>query len=86
MDVFDAIQTRKSIRSYEPTAVPMEVLIKLLEAANIAPSAANRKPWHFIVVTDSERRNELSRGIFAKFLPDAPAIIVACGYTKASSD
>ena len=86
MDVFEAIQKRKSVRSYELKPVSKETLEKLLEAARIAPSAANIQPWHFIVVTDAEKRKELSKGIFAKWLSGAPAVIVACGDTEASPD
>jgi nitroreductase len=86
MDVFEAIQKRKSVRSYELTPVSKETLAKLLEAAKIAPSANNTQPWHFIVVTDSEKRKELSEGTYAKFLVNVPVIIVACGDMKASPD
>jgi nitroreductase len=86
LDVFEAIQKRKSVRSYELKSVPKETLEKILEAARIAPSAANFQPWYFIVVTDAEKRKELSKGIFAKWLSGAPTIIVACGDTEASPD
>jgi nitroreductase len=84
MDVFEAIQKRKSIRAYETTPVPEETVKKILEAARLAPSAINFQPWHFIVVTGSERRKDLSKGVFAKFLAEAPVVIVACGDRKAS--
>jgi nitroreductase len=86
MDVYEAIQKRKSVRKYELTPVPKETLLKLLEAARIAPTARNAQPWHFIVVTDAQKRKELSKGMFAKFVADAPAVVVACGDVKASAD
>ena len=86
MDVFEAIQKRKSTRAYEKTPVPEETVKKILDAARLAPSAMNRQPWHFIVVTGSEKREELSKGVFAKFLAETPVVIVACGDTKASPD
>jgi nitroreductase len=86
MDVFEAIEKRKSVRSYQSTPVPQETVTKLLEAARIAPSAGNIQPWHLIVVTDPEQRKALSKGTFAKFLADAPLVIVGCGDTKASPD
>jgi nitroreductase len=86
MDVFEAIEKRKSTRSYQPTPVPKETVTKLLEAARIAPSAGNVQPWHFIVVTDADQRRALSKGTFAKFLAEAPLVIVGCGDTKASPD
>ena len=86
MDVFEAIKNRKSNRSYETTPIPKEKLAKILEAARLAPSANRVQPWHFIVVTEAEKRKELSRGIFAKFLAESPVVVVACGDTKASPD
>lgn len=86
MDVFEAVQERHSIRAYQETAVPREKLEKILDAARLAPSARNVEPWHFIVVTDAEKRKALSKGLFAKFLNEAPVVIVACGDYKASSD
>src|SRR5208337_535845 len=86
MDVFDAIQQRRSIRAYQDTPVPKETLEKILEAARLAPSARNTEPWHFIAVTDGEKRKILSKGRYAKFCAEAPVVIVACGDKKASPD
>ncbi|RLF24853.1 MAG: nitroreductase family protein, partial [Thermoprotei archaeon] len=49
MDVFEAIRTRRSIRSFRPDPVREEDLVKILEAATWAPSAGNLQPWEFIV-------------------------------------
>jgi nitroreductase len=84
MDVFETIEKRRSIRNYEPTPVPREKLEKILEAARLAPSASNVQPRHFIVVTDRERRDTISSGMFARFLKQAPVVIVACGDEKKS--
>jgi nitroreductase len=86
MDVFEAIQARTSTRAYQTKPVPTETLKKILEAARLAPSAKNLQPWHFIVVTDKEKRKELSKGVFAGFLAKAPVVVVACGDAKASPD
>jgi nitroreductase len=86
LDVFEAIHKRKSTRSYEVTPVSNETLGVLLEAARLSPSARNIQPWHFIVVTNSEKRKALSKGIFAKFLSEVPVVIVLCGDQQASPD
>jgi nitroreductase len=86
MDVTEALQKRKSQRSYKSTPVPPETLEKLLEAARLSPSAKNIQPWHFIVVTDPKKRKALAKGLYAKFLKDVPAVIVLCGDQKASPD
>jgi nitroreductase len=86
MDVFDALRQRKSTRKYESKPIPRATLEKLLEAARLSPSSKNIQPWHFIVVTDPEKRKILSKGISAKFLKDTPAVITLCGDEKASPD
>jgi len=84
MDVFGAIQTRRSVRAYEPTPVPKEKLNKILEAARLAPSAENIQPWHFIVITNPSKRERLAKAPFAGFLKEAPVVIVGCGNQRAS--
>jgi len=83
MEVTEAINSRRSVRAYTTDPVPQNKIEAVLETARLAPSALNGQPWHFIVVTDPERRRELSKGIFAKFLVVAPVVIVGCGDLKA---
>jgi len=84
MDVFEAVQKRRSVRAYQSTPIPREKLEKILEAARLAPSASNIQPWHFIVVSDAEKREKLAKAPFAKFLKEAPTVIVGCGDQRAS--
>lgn len=75
----DVIQKRRSVRSYLDKPVPEEELNTVLEAGRLAPSAKNLQPWHFIVVTDRQKREVLSHGRWAKFLKECPVVIVGCG-------
>ncbi|MEM2105981.1 MAG: nitroreductase family protein [Candidatus Bathyarchaeia archaeon] len=85
MDVFEAVQQRRSVRAYDSTPVPKDKLMKILEAARLAPSAGNVQPWHFVVVTDYEKRRKIAEsGRFARFLAEAPVVIVGCGDERAS--
>ena len=86
MDVYEAIKERSSVRAYTDQPVPREKLEKILEAGRLAPSARNTQPWHFIVVTDSEKRKILAKGMYAKFLTQSPVVIVGCGDKEASAD
>jgi len=86
LDVFEAIQARKSIRAYQDTPVPREKLERILDAGRLAPSARNTEPWHFITVTETEKRKRLAAGLYAKFVAQAPLAIVVLGDKKASSD
>ncbi len=51
MDVVEAIKQRKSIRAFKPDPVPKEVLRRIIEQAQRAPSWANTQPWEFAVVS-----------------------------------
>jgi len=80
MSLVDVVLNRRSIRRYEPKEIPRDVLDKILEAGRQAPSAANKQPWHFIVLTDSEIKKELSKGMFNRFIKDAPITVVGCAH------
>lgn len=85
VDVFEAIKTRRSIRSYEPTSVPDEKLRIIFEAARLAPSAGNRQPWRFVVVRNAERKKALAEAADNQmFIADASVIVVAIGDPNAS--
>ena len=78
--VLDAIRTRRSIRKYtgEPIAQPVRQAI--LEAAFCAPSAMNRRPFHFVSITDRALMQQLSDlHPYAKMLPQADWAILVCG-------
>ena len=82
MSLVDVILSRRSIRKYDDKDIPKDVLDKILEAGRQSPSAANRQPYQFVVVTDSEIKKELS-GLVSGFLKNAPVVLVGCANTKA---
>ena len=78
--MIDAILARRSIRKYTSEPVSEEQVKAMLEAAMSAPSGMNRKPWHFVVVTDRRTLDRL--GDTSKswaMLKEAPLSIVVCG-------
>lgn len=82
MSTINVLRTRRSIRRYENKGIPLAVMREILEAAQRAPSAANRQPYHFIVVTDDALKRALSRGLWNRFIKDAPVTIVGCADTN----
>jgi nitroreductase len=81
MSVVDVILSRKSIREYYDKDIPTDVLNKIMEAGRQSPSAANRQPYRFIVVSDSEIKKKLP-GLVSGFLKNAPIVIVGCANPK----
>lgn len=60
METWDAICARRNVRQYLPEPVPEGDLKRIVEAGWRAPSARNRQPWDFVVVTDHGQLQELS--------------------------
>ncbi|MBA7609038.1 NADH dehydrogenase [subsurface metagenome] len=78
MDVAKAIRDRRSVRSYEKKGIPQDVLLKVLEAARLAPSANNRQPWKFVVVREAAKRAALAKAAKEQqFVAEAPVVIAA---------
>jgi len=61
MELIDLMKRRRSIRKYRKDSVPLEKIYRVLEAGRYAPSGANRQPWIYIVVTDSELKEEIRK-------------------------
>ena len=55
MDVFEALESRRSIRGFRPDPVPRAMLERLLAAAARAPSGSNIQPWHVRVTQGAEK-------------------------------
>jgi nitroreductase len=81
--LLEKVLSRRSIRQYTAQDIPDTVLKSILEAGRQAPSAMNLQPWHFIVVTDPQLKQQLADGRYNKFILDCPVTIVACANTKA---
>jgi nitroreductase len=60
VEAWDALRARRNVRSYRSDPVPDEDLQRIAEAGWRSPSASNRQPWDFVIVTDADRLRELS--------------------------
>lgn len=59
MDIFTAIEERRSCRKFKPEPVAGEVIEKILDAAAWAPSPINMQPWEFVVITNSSVKDQI---------------------------
>ena len=79
-EAVNTIMNRRSIRRYKDTPVSRDIIEALLKAGMAAPSATNRQPWEFIVVTNKETLEKLSQATrYAKMLLQSPVCIIVCG-------
>jgi nitroreductase len=65
-----AIASRRSVRAFLPTPVPLETVERILSVASRAPSGTNTQPWRVYVLTGASK-TELSRKIMSAY--DDPA-------------
>jgi coenzyme F420-0:L-glutamate ligase / coenzyme F420-1:gamma-L-glutamate ligase len=73
----DLFRGRRSIRRYQARPISQAVLANLLEAAIWAPSAHNRQPWRFAVVTSDATKQHLAQAMGAQLRADLTADGVA---------
>lgn len=84
MDIFDALHTRRSIRTYTDAPVTDEEMHTLLDAAMIAPSAGNSQPWEFVVIREKSILAAFPAiNQYAAMAPKAPVAVLVCGNLKA---
>ncbi|MFT3895604.1 MAG: nitroreductase family protein [Anaerolineales bacterium] len=69
-DLHNFLRTRRSIRRFKPDPVPDSVIQNILTTATFAPSAHNRQPWRFCVVTDPSVKQNLANAMAVDFERD----------------
>lgn len=78
MELKEVLLKRRSVRKYTEEAVSQEDILELLHAAMSGPSACNKRPWEFYVITNEELLGKLrGASMFTKM--KAPLAIVVCG-------
>ena len=81
--LIDLVRTRRSIRRYTSQPVDRALIEAALEVATHAPSAHNRQPWHFAVVTSPEAKEQLASAMGERLRADrvadgdSPAVVEA---------
>jgi nitroreductase len=79
MEFFEVIQSRHSIRAFTPQPIEPDALLKILGAANRAPSAGNLQAYEIFAVTNRAMLNAFVRAAFEQeFIAQAPIALVFC--------
>lgn len=80
MEFYDAVRKRHSLRKYDSgRKVPEEVLKRILEAGRMAPSAVNKQPWRFLVVSSEEMLKKVRSCYNASWFQDVPHVLIVAG-------
>ncbi len=78
MEFSELVTKRYSVRAYKPVPVEEDKLKQVLEAARLAPTAANRQPFQLIVIHTEGKQAELKRLYHREWFSRAPLIIGVC--------
>lgn len=76
---YDLVSARYSCRAYTSAPVSRDMILAVLDAARLAPSACNRQPWRFVVLDDEATRSKVLEAYPRDWARMAPVLIVACG-------
>jgi nitroreductase len=77
METWDAIRARRNVRTYQERPIAAGDLDRILEAGWRSPSASNRQPWDFVLVTERSQLQELTKvWVGARHLSGAAAAVV----------
>jgi nitroreductase len=80
MELYEGLITRRSIRKYTSRIIPEKDIETIIKAGMFAPSANNRRPWHFIVVDDRGQMDKIIKvHPYSAMLAGASHAIVVCG-------
>ena len=83
MEFSELIKYRESVRDYDPDRpVPKETLQRILTAGQMAPSAGNRQPWEFIVVSSGAYLSRVRECYGKSWFKDAPHILAVKGFRE----
>jgi nitroreductase len=78
MDFQELIRKRYSVRAYKPDPVEEEKLARIIEAARLAPTAANRQAFRVVVIPTKGREGELRRVYGREWFTQAPLVLAVC--------
>jgi len=66
LEFFETMRRRRSVRDFSPQPVPRALIEQAIRTAATAPSGANRQPWHFVAVSDPERKRKIRQAAEAE--------------------
>ena len=82
MNLLPAISSYKTVRTFSDQPVDEEIINSILEAGRCAPSAKNRQPWRFVVITDENIRMRLESAAYGQEHVGSAPVVIALGTTN----
>ena len=77
MKFLELVKIRYSCRNYQPKAVEQEKMDYIMECVRLSPSACNKQPWKFRIITEEEERKKACQCYNREWFAAAPVVIIA---------
>ena len=76
-NIWEVFRQRRSVRKFRPDAIPEKDIVKMIEAARLAPTSGNQQPWKFLVIRDPNKIRQLKeaciKAAMERFAQSSPA-------------
>jgi nitroreductase len=80
VDFYDLIRKRESVRDYDPNRkIDNSILYRILNAGRLAPSASNRQPWTFLLVSSNDKLKKVRACYNKLWFQQAPHVLIIIG-------
>lgn len=80
MDYYQLIEQRESVRNYDASRkLEAEIINRIINAGRLAPSASNRQPWRFVLVSSEKMLNKIRPCYHRDWFKNAPHVLIIVG-------
>jgi nitroreductase len=67
-NIWNVFQNRRSVRKFKPDSIPDKDILKIINAARMAPTSGNQQPWKFMIIKDKNKINQMKDSCITRAL------------------
>lgn len=67
-NIWNVIQNRRSVREFKPDSIPDKDILRIIDAARMAPTSGNQQPWKFLIIKDKNKINQMKEACIKRAL------------------
>jgi len=67
-NIWNVIHNRRSVREFKPDTIPDKDILRIIDAARMAPTSGNQQPWKFLIIKDKNKINQMKEACIKRAL------------------
>lgn len=67
-NIWNIIQNRRSVREFKSDSIPDKDILRIIDAARMAPTSGNQQPWKFLIIKDKNKINQMKEACIKRAL------------------